>query len=158
MPLAVHTHSLALFSWMSQNVSLEVTSLCAIERLFSRMCQVVCLEVTSYCAGVGIVGSFLDINICVHSFCGDPFLRQKKMPKGGDCIWKTQSRVDRNVGKMRVSWRQSWGPEGGYGWGKLWALVPEIPQIGFILTTVLLIKDKEKRWSINYEITFWGPI
>ena len=47
----------------------------------------------------------------------------------------------------------------GWLWmGEMWALVPEIPQIGFILTTVLLIKDKEKRWSINYEIIFGGPI
>ena len=30
--------------------------------------------------------------------------------------------------------------------------------IGFILTIVLLVKYKEKRWSINYEITFGGPI
>ena len=47
----------------------------------------------------------------------------------------------------------------GWLWmGEMWALVPEIPPIGLILTIVLLVKDKEKRWSINYEITFWGPI
>ena len=47
----------------------------------------------------------------------------------------------------------------GWLWmGEMWALVPEIPPIGFILTIVLLVKDKEKRWSINYEITFGGPI
>ena len=47
----------------------------------------------------------------------------------------------------------------GWLWmGEMWALVPEIPPIGFILTIVLLVKDEEKRWSINYEISFGGPI